>query len=155
MTKEVMSRTASDNEYMHRDFHGALSTGIQYLEDTYGPDAVIQWLRQVTDALYNPLRRDLTSRGLVAIREYMEEVYSEEGGCVEFERSDGELLVHIEQCPALTHIREHGYPVADMWVETTRTVYDRLVEGTAFGFELLQFDDQTGESRLRFYRRGT
>lgn len=152
MTKEVMSRGSSDNEYMHPDFHGALSTGIQYLHETHGPDAVIQWLQQVTDALYNPLKRDIRRRGLVAIREYIEDVYADEGGCVEFEQSDGELVVHIDWCPALAHIRENGYPVADMWVETTRTVYHRLVEDTPFGFELLQFDDQTGECRLRFFR---
>jgi hypothetical protein len=153
MTREVMTRSSSDNEYMHRDFYGALSTGIQYLQDTYGPDAVIQWLQQVTDALYNPLRRDVKSRGLVAIREYMEEIYAEEGGQVDFEQADGELKAHICQCPALTHIKENGYPVADMWVETTRTVYTRLLTNTKFGCELMDYDDQTGETTLRFFRR--
>lgn len=151
MTREVMTRSASDNEYMHQDFHGALSTGIQYLEDTYGPDAVIQWLQQVTDALYHPLKRDIKSRGLIAIREYLEEVYADEGGEVEFQQTDRELVVHVRQCPALSHIKEHGYPVPNMWPETTRTVYSRLVENIPVGFELIHYNAQTGECRMRFY----
>ncbi|MFH0796159.1 MAG: hypothetical protein V2A65_03775 [Candidatus Omnitrophota bacterium] len=37
MTKETMSRKASDNIYLHKDFHGALSAGIEYLDRHYGP----------------------------------------------------------------------------------------------------------------------
>ncbi|MFO7947676.1 MAG: hypothetical protein R6V19_12780 [Armatimonadota bacterium] len=151
MPREVMRRSAADNEYLHQDFHGALSTGLQYLQDTYGPDAVIEWLQQIADTLYAPLKEDLRQRGLAAIKEYLQQLYDDEGGEVKLQLRDGELLVHVRQCPAVTHMRENGYRVADMWVETTRTIYSRLTEDTAYSFELLEYDDLTGETRMRFY----
>ena len=45
MAKRIMQRAASDNVYRHPDFHGALSTGIEYLDAKYGPEAVREYLR--------------------------------------------------------------------------------------------------------------
>ncbi len=33
---KVLNCKASDNEYLHKDFHGALCYGIKYLDDVYG-----------------------------------------------------------------------------------------------------------------------
>ncbi|MFP3905203.1 MAG: hypothetical protein ACLFWB_13235 [Armatimonadota bacterium] len=151
MPREVMQRTAADNEYLHQDFHGALSTGLQYLQDTCGPEAVIEWLKQIADTLYAPLKEELRQRGLVAVRDYLQQLYEDEGGEVEMQLADDELRVHVRQCPAVTHMRENGYEVADMWVETTRTIYSRLTEDTRYSFELLEYDERTGETRMRFY----
>ena len=46
MSKQVMDRRACDNEYLHKDFHGALSGGIAYLQKHYGPQAVCDYLGQ-------------------------------------------------------------------------------------------------------------
>ena len=40
MAQESIRRNATDNVYLHKDFHGALSTGIAYLEQRYGAEAV-------------------------------------------------------------------------------------------------------------------
>ena len=49
-----MRRTASDNVYLHKDFHGALSAGIEYLHQRYGEDAVREYLRRFTLAFHAP-----------------------------------------------------------------------------------------------------
>lgn len=153
MPKEVMRRRAADNEYLHKDFHGAMSCGIQYLQDTYGPEAVIEYLRRFTDAYHSPLKQKLIEQGLPALAEYTRGVYELEGGDIEIDLDDDQMLLRIAECPAVRHMKEHGYRVADMWVETTRTVNERLCEGTPFGFELLEYDELTGRSVQRFYRR--
>lgn len=38
MPKEIMRRQASDNIYLHKDFHIALNYGIEYLFQHYGED---------------------------------------------------------------------------------------------------------------------
>ena len=43
--------------------------------------------------------------------------------------------------------------VASMFYETTKTVNETLVEGTDFAAELVEYDDETGHSVQRFYRR--
>ena len=153
MSREVMHRSASDNEYLHKDFHGALSCGIQYLEDHFGEDAVREYLHNFARSYYAPVRERVARDGLPAIREHLEKLYRDEGGDVTFESSDDELLVRVSACPAVTHMREHGYPVARLFSETTRSVNEALCEDTPFTAKLVEYDEQTGRSVQRFHRR--
>lgn len=153
MAKEVMRRRAADNVYLHQDFHGALSNGIQFIHDTYGADAVRDYLRQFTAAYYAPLKAEIKRRGLVALQEHFEQMYRREGGVIRLQCSADELLLEVEACPALRHMRQHGYSVAELFVETTRTVNEALCDDTPFAAELLQYDETDGHSIQRFYRR--
>ena len=150
MPRQVMKRSASDNEYFHPDFHGALSAGIEYLDRRYGAEAVRQYLRQFALAFYAPLTRDLKERGLIALKQHFEKVYEREGGTIRTTLSNDELVIEIEACPAVSHMRERGYHVARLFHETTRTVNEALCEGTLFRAELAQYDDQTGRAVVRF-----
>ena len=153
MAKEVMRRRAADNEYLHKDFHGALSCGIDYLHEHYGEEAVKQYLHDFALSFHAPLREALQQRGLVALKEHFEKVYETEGGEAAFELSDDELVIRVAACPAVTHMREQGYPVADLFHETTRTVNETVCEGTPYAAELVEYDPETGRSVQRFYRR--
>ena len=152
MSKEVMTRKASDNEYLHKDFHGALSTGIDYLEAHFGEQAVRDYLRGFATSFYAPLTKALKERGLVALKEHLERVYQPEGGEISMEFTEDELVLKVESCPAVMHMRRKQYPVARLFVETTRTVYEAICEGTGFSAELLEYDPQTGRSIQRFHR---
>lgn len=153
MAKEIIRRTAQDNEYLHKDFHGALSTGIEYVEKHFGEAAVREYLRQFASAFYAPLTADLKERGLIALQEHFGSTYQEEGGKAAITLDDDELRIEVETCPAVSHMREHGYPVARLFHETTKTVNEAICEGTPYAAELVAYDDQTGGSIQRFYRR--
>lgn len=153
MAKEIMSRKGSDNVYLHKDFHGALSTGIDYIDQTFGEEAVRAYLQRFTKSFYAPLIEDVKTRGLLALKEHFENVYATEGGGVQIACSDDELMIKVSACPAVRHMREHGYKVARLFVETTRTVNEALCEGTPFVAELLEYDDETGRNVQRFTRR--
>jgi len=152
MPKEVMHRSASDNVYLHKDFHGALSAGIEYLDTRYGEQAVREYLRRFASAYYAPLKEDLRQRGLVALKEHFEKLYEREGGEIDVSLGADELLVRVKACPAVAHMRARNYPVARLWHETTRSVNEALCEGTGFSGELLQYDPQTGRAVMRFRR---
>jgi hypothetical protein len=154
--KEVMERKAKDNAYFHQDFHGALSVGIEYLHEHYGERVVCEYLREFALSFYAPLRQALRERGLVALKDHFESLYQIEGGTVQYELSAGELLIRVAACPAVGYMRSHGYPVARLFHETTRTINEALCEGTPFSAELLEYESQTGRSVHRFSsRRGT
>ena len=155
MAKEVMHRSAGDNAYLHRDFHGALSVGLEYLDEHYGEDAVREYLRQFALAFYAPLTDSLRRRGLVALVEHFHRVYDLEGGEIRFTLSDDELLVEVQACPAVAHMRKQGYPVARLFHETKAAVGKAICDGTAFDAELLEYDPDTGRSVQRFSRRPT
>ena len=153
MAKLTMQRDAADNVYLHKDFHGALSNGIEYLHTRYGEEAVREYLRQFTRAYYAPLMADIQARGLLAIKEHMEHLYRIEGGDVRITLDEDALTVEVEACPAVAHMRASEYTVARLWRETTRTVNETLCEGTLFVAEMVDYDDETGRSVQRFHRR--
>jgi hypothetical protein len=148
-----MQRTASDNEYLHKDFHAALSGGLDYLRDQYGEQAVRDYLRSFTLSFYGPLRDRLKTEGLRALEEHFRRIYEIEGGEVTFELSEDELVIRVAACPAVKHMKEKGHPVSDLFHETTRVVNEALCEGTSFAADLVAYDSETGASVQRFYRR--
>ena len=152
MAKQVMHRSASDNAYLHKDFHGALSCGLDYLQQHFGADSVRTYLREFTRSFYGPLRTALQCRGLAALHEHFQALYEREGVQPEIDFSEDELVIRVPFCPAVRHLREQGYPVAELFVETTRSVNDALCEGTAFAAELVHYDPETGGSVQRFWR---
>ena len=153
MAKQTMHREASDNVYLHQDFHGALSAGVEYLHENYGEKAVRRYLRQFARSYYAPLTEALMNRGLVALEEHFRKIYDLEGTTVRFDLSEDELRIDVEACPAVTHMRKQGYPVARLFRETTDTVNRAICEGTPYAAELVEYDEQTGKSVQRFYRR--
>lgn len=153
MTKKAMERKATDNEYLHKDFHGAMNLGLRYLDEKYGADAVREYLRQFARAYYKPLIDDLRKRGLVALKEHFERIYRIEGAPISLTLAEDELVLDVPACPAVTHLRRRGAAVSPRFVETTRTVNETLCEGTPFAAELVEYDASTGSSRQRFYRR--
>ena len=153
MTKEVMKRRASDNEYIHKDFHGALSAGIEYLHKNYGQQAVRDYLWQFASTFYSPLKDALKERGLVALKEHFEKIYKIEDGKIGISISTDEMILKVQACPAVMHMRQNGYQVASLFHETIKTVNKAICEGSEFAFESLEYDEQTGRSVQRFYRR--
>lgn len=151
MSRQTMHRAAGDNEYLHRDFHGALSAGIQYLDDRYGEKAVRGYLWQFARVFYAPLAEALRSRGLVALVEHFRRVYELEGGEVRFTLSNSELRIEVEACPAVGHMRKQGYPVARLFRETTDTVNRAICHQTPFAAEMVHYDEQTGRTIQRFF----
>lgn len=153
MAKLFMERKASDNEYLHKDFHGALNVAIEYLHQRYGGEAVRRYLRQFAGTYYSRLTYALKTRGLIAMKEHYENIYAIEGGEVDFEYTPDELIIKIESCPAVTHIKSLGMKPASLFHETIRTVNETICQGTPFAFELVEYDEDTGKSIEKFYRR--
>jgi len=155
MPKRTMRRTAASNDYLHKDFHGALSVGLEYLEQRFGTEGVREYLRQFAAAFYAPLKADLIARGLPALKEYFERIYAAEGGRFSLEGSAGELVLRVDDCPAVSHMRQNGYPVAALFYETTKTVNETICDGTPFYAELAEYDHETGRSVQVFRRRAS
>jgi hypothetical protein len=158
MSKKVVMRTASDNLYFHKDFHGALNQALIYVEEHFGEEAVREYLEQFAKAFYAPLTRALTEKGLGALKAYLEHIYTLEGADVRIELApdDGApdvLTLFVEACPAVAHIKKMGLPLSRHFVETTRTVNETICAGTPFQFELVAYEPASGKSTQRFSRR--
>ncbi|OGD21547.1 MAG: hypothetical protein A2W03_12290 [Candidatus Aminicenantes bacterium RBG_16_63_16] len=148
-----MERKASDNAYLHKDFHSALNQALIYLEQNFGAGAVREYLHQFARTFYSPLSRDLKERGLEALKTHLEKLYKLEGAKFSIKFSPDELILSVDACPAVGHIRKMGLPVSPQFSETTRTVNAAICEGTGYEFELLEYDPESGRRVERYTRR--
>lgn len=155
MGKQVMERKASDNKYLHKDFHLHLNLGIEYLHQQYGEDAVREYLREFALAYYAPLKEELRENGLSALLNHNVIIYSAEEALddVDFSMAENELVIRVEKCPGVTHIKKAGTQLSPLYYELTLTVNKVLCEGTDYAFELLEYDNGTGASVQRFFRK--
>jgi hypothetical protein len=155
--KEVMVRSAADNAYMHKDFHGALSRALIYLQEHYGDEAVRDYLRQFARSFHAPLTQAVNERGLIALKEYYEHIYAieadNEDGAVSITLSDDEMVMSTPANPAVVYLREHNQPVAPLFDETIRTVSAAICEDTPYAAAVLSYDEATGGCTVRFARR--
>jgi len=152
MRKLVMNKKASDNVYFHPDFHIAMNMIIEYIENRYGKESVKDYLKQFARSYYRSLREKIKKRGLNPLKKYIEQLYRKEGGKIKIESTRNFLKVHIENCPALSHIGKK-VPVAESFIETTKTVYETIVEKTGFVFEMPLYDKKTGRAILIFRKK--
>jgi hypothetical protein len=148
-----MIRKAADNKYLHKDFHNIMNIGLNYVEKKYGAEAVKEYLRQFALAYYIPLKKRMQKNGLYGIETHIRDIYEKEEWTnhIFFRRSENRLMVKIDKCPAVFHIKKSGGRVSRLYRETTKTIYDAICEDTPVDFELMNYDDNDGKAELVFY----
>ena len=153
MPKQTLTRKASDNPYFHKDFHIALNYGIEYLSRNFGEEAVREYLKQFADSYYSLLRIAIKEKGLLTVKEHYEKIYEIEKAVFDMSFSHDELIIHLSASPAVMHIKASGHSVSELFCETITTVNKTICENTAYDFELLEYIEENGAYRLRFFRR--
>ena len=155
MTIHVMDRRASDNKYLHRDFHISADIGIAYVGEKYGDNGVKEYLRKFASAYYAPLIGDIKKRGLIALKEHIEKIYEAEeySEHVKFELTDDRLIVDVDSCPGVTHMKKKGHTPSKWYIEATRTVNETIADLADISFELLSYDEENGKAKYQFYTR--
>jgi len=155
MKKEriVMTRKASDNKYLHKDFHIGLNILLDYIHDNFGKEAVIQYLSQYARAYYQPLREQLKAGNTAALSDYLTQIYQKEEWLVQIRSGEDFIELQQDACPGMSHIKASGKQPSCCYIETYQTVYGTLCEGTPFQYHLQRFDDETGACTQIFTKK--
>ena len=153
MAKEILTRRASDNEYLHKDFHIVLNYAINYLHKNFGEEAVQEYLAQFADAWYAPLKKALPENGLSAVRAHYEKIYALESAEYDIKQTDEELTIRLFASPAVMHIKADGHEVSPLFYETVATVNAEICRDTPYACEVSHYDRENGGYTLRFFRR--
>ena len=117
---------ASDNEYLHKDFHGALCYGIKYLDDNFGQDATTEYLKQVGKTYFAPLAAQLKKDGLQALENHWKKVFTKEGGKFKLYYQDHTLVLTVEKCPAIAHLKKIGQLFTNRFCESTIVINETI-----------------------------
>ena len=136
---------------VHKDFHGALSFALGYLEEECGREGREAFLAGLAGSVYRPLVEALKARGLPALREHWETIFRLEEGDIEFEEGEEVLVLRVWRCPAIAHMKTAGYPVSAHFCEHTRIVNAAVCAAAGYHAEV-DYDQEAGRCVQRFWR---
>ena len=128
----VLDCKARDHDYLHRDFHGALCYGIKYLDDHYGPEATAEYLRQLAHNCYGPVIAQLKREGLKALEKHWRELFTREGGKFTLEYQEDVLVLTIQECPAILHLKAINQLFTTRYCQTTVVVNEAICAEAGF-----------------------
>ncbi|PWM47051.1 MAG: hypothetical protein DBX47_01330 [Clostridiales bacterium] len=142
---QKMERRASDNKYLHKDFHVSLDLGIAYVGDRYGEDAVKEYLTDYAKSYYCKMT-------LAELDEYFKKIYEAEDASDVLKTSivENSLTVEVSECPAMKFMRSTGHEPSKYYGYTTKILYAVLAQICGFEFNLSDYDEKTGKAKFIF-----
>lgn len=152
MEKLFIEKKAADNKYLHRDFFVTGDIGIAYVGETYGDEAVQEYLEQYARSYHKLLAEEVKKNGLVVLKEYFDSVYEKEewSEYVRAELSADTLMVKVEKCPAVTYMKSIGHTPSKWYKETVYTVYKTLADMCGCGFKIAYYNETDGATKFVF-----
>lgn len=152
MSKLVMERKTSDNKYLHRDFHISSDNGIGYVGEKYGDSGVEEFLRKFAKSYFQMLVKKYSEQGLVAIKEYIENIYvtEEAEDAVEIYLDEKVLSVKVKYCPAVKYMKSQGHTPSKWYKMSTSVVYDQLAKDCGIKFEMGEYNKENGQTEYSF-----
>lgn len=150
----VMEKKASDNKYLHRDFHISADNGIEYVGKKYGDEGVIDFLTRYAKTYFIPLVDNYKKVGLKAIKEYIENIYKTEeaSDAILINLSDKSLSVKVNYCPAVKYMKSQGHTPSKWYKMSTSVVYDVLAKECNLQFKMGYYDEQNGATEYSFIK---
>ncbi|OHB58863.1 MAG: hypothetical protein A2Y12_00400 [Planctomycetes bacterium GWF2_42_9] len=131
---KVIDCKQSDNEYLHKDFHGALCYAIKYLDDNFGEKATEEYLIQVGKTYFKPLSEKLKREGLEALRSHWKNIFKKEQGEFNIYCENDKLICEVKQCPAIAHLKKTGSFFTDRYCQTTVIVNKTICNDAGYQF---------------------
>jgi hypothetical protein len=149
-TKKVMKRKASDNKYLHKDFHLSMNILMNYINDNFGKEKLIEYLEQFAEAYHKPINQALKAGDIDALFKYFTDIYNKEEWPVKISRGQDYIEIKQDACPGITHIKAKGGIPCPYYIETYQTVYSTVCKDTSFEYVLKDFDYETGACEQLF-----
>lgn len=150
---EVFERKASDNKYLHRDFHISMNMLMEYICEKFGPESLTDYLKDFSREFHKRRKAELMKGRLDVLHEYFQRIYKEEEWEIKITITENELNLTQAACPGISYIREKGFGPIDQYIETYTTVYGELCEGTPYEYIMMDFCKETGACTQVFRRR--
>jgi len=122
---------------IHKDFHGALSAGFQYLAEKYGKKDLEEYLKACGENVYSWLIDEIKKEGLSSLERYWQRIFTLEEGEFEIKRKGSrEIKLIVKRCPALSYMEKAGYPVYKDFCLQCRIINRVLAEKTGLTSEV-------------------
>jgi hypothetical protein len=139
------------NKKVHKDFHGAFSYMLIYLEKNYGKKALKDYLLQVAKNVYGGLSEKIKRQELNALEKHLKKIFEIEDAKYKIIREDGKLILDVKCCPALKHMRKRGYPVMKKFCECDRVITGAICRNAGIKCNI-KHDQRKGKCIQEFFK---
>lgn len=136
---------------IHKDFHGALSAGFQFLDERYEKKILKEYLIQVAENLYKGLINKIKRNGIVELERYWKEIFTEEGGEFKIKRDKNKIILEVEKCPAISHMKEKKYSIHNDFCLQCKVINEVIAEKTGYIFKI-EYDVKKGKCRQEIFK---
>ena len=127
-----MDQKASDNKYLHKDFHGALCYAIKYLDENYGRESTAEYLKRVGNTYFAPLSGQLKNDGLPVLEKHFRSIFEAEKSTFTIKYENDILIIDVQICPAIAHLKQTGQLWTDRFCESTVFVNKTISETAGY-----------------------
>jgi hypothetical protein len=148
---KILELNSSDNEYLHKDFHGALCYVIKYLDEKFGQSVTLEFLKQVGKEVFAWLIEELKEDGLIALERHFKKIFELENGKADFQMEKNRLTINVSECPAISHLKSVGQLFTDRYCLATVFVNKTICEQA--GYECsCQYNPHEGKCIQKFWK---
>lgn len=138
-------------EKIHKDFHGAFSYMLIYLEKNYGWKVVKDYLLQVAKNVYGEFSQKIKKQGLKVLTRHLRKIFDVEDAEYEIRNYNGRLILEVRQCPALKHLRKRAYPVMKRFCECDRIITEAICKNAGVKCDI-RYDQRKGRCIQKFWK---
>ncbi|HRR95165.1 MAG TPA: hypothetical protein P5150_00310 [Candidatus Ratteibacteria bacterium] len=137
---------------IHKDFHGALSVGFEFLSDKYGEKVLEEYLVNFAENIYGELIKKIKKNGIVELENYWRKIFTEEEGKFSLKRDDNKKIeLVVEECPAISHMKKVGYKIYRNFCIQCEVINRVISQKTGFISEIT-YDVKNGKCKQIFQK---
>lgn len=129
---------------VHKDFHGILNLLFDYIDESYGEEALFKMYSDIIKETYEPLINEIRATGLSAIEEHYKSIMKLEDGEHTAEYGNGTLTITVHRCPAVEHIKKNRAPISKHFCRISTVLVNEVI-GDKTGYNCsVDYDQENG-----------
>lgn len=117
---------------LHKDFHAAMNTTMEYVGRRYGRDALRKLFRTTAHQVYRSIYEKMQVGDLGELVEHWRYFMDREGAEYSLEESNDMVVMKVRQCPAVAHLKKLGLQPSEFFCDQTILLNEAWCEGTPF-----------------------
>jgi len=121
-----------DTGNVHKDFHLAMNTSIQYVLRTYGMEFLRELFRRTAQEVYKDIYLSLKRGEWQPLLEHWTYYYDREEGKYTVTKVDGGFIFLVLECPAVRHLKEKQVPLTSDFALQETLINEAWSSGTQF-----------------------
>ncbi len=120
---------------VHKDFHGALNTTIDYIATHYGEAALSDLFRKMGQDVYRSIHEKLKNGDPSELIEHLEYFMTREDADFQLETAPGRIELTVKCCPAVAQLQKLGLTPSPYFCRQTSEVNAAMCEGSPWRTE--------------------